>query len=95
MDKLTALLDRAKRAAAAAQTVAERQVRFDAERRAREAIAADYARRLAERAKFRRLLSDSDLDGERFRWYFTRIENSQDLHSLRRWIDGKIARGAA
>src|SRR5271169_6735084 len=47
------------------------------QRTARE-VSQDYAERLAEKAVFRRLLSDEALDGVRFRWL---IENR------RRWND--------
>lgn len=98
-DKLLALLSRAKAAAdrAAQKALKERlkrKWRNHAAQAAKQAtsVANDYAHRLAERRRFRALLSDDALDGERFRWYFSRIENSQSLDELRRWIDGKISR---
>jgi len=55
-----------------------------------EAIAEDYANRLAEKHLYRQLLSDERMDGLRFRWFFTRIQKDTSLDELRLWIDHKI-----
>jgi len=87
LDRLTHVLKRAREAAHRA----ERRTALQAQRESERLIAEDYARnRLAERAKFRRLLSDELQDGLRFRWYFTQIEDSIPLDQLRKWIDGKM-----
>jgi hypothetical protein len=57
-----------------------------------ERIAEDYAKRLAEKALYRELLSQESQDGMRFRWYFTRIKKDTPLDELRVWIDAKINR---
>jgi hypothetical protein len=57
-------------------------------------ISADYAARLQDRATFRRLLADERLDGERFRWWFTRSHNhdAYDLDGWRRRIDAQMTK---
>jgi hypothetical protein len=87
-DPLKALLDRAlARSAAIDRSRAAARGKTEEEK-----IAEDYAKRLAEKATFRRLLSDESQDGMRFRWYFTRINKSTPLDELRAWIDGRIDR---
>lgn len=56
----------------------------DRERQAALGVSADYANRLQDRAVFRRLLSDDQLDAARFRWWFTRPHNAE-LYSLDGW----------
>lgn len=59
-------------------------------------ISEDYAARLAEKATFRRLLSDEALDGVRFRWLFVHRDKwplvimNPSLDQTRKWIDGAI-----
>jgi hypothetical protein len=58
-------------------------------------VSQDYAERLAEKATFRRLLSDEALDGVRFRWLFehtTAQLDFKDIDALRKFIDAAIAR---
>jgi hypothetical protein len=65
--------------------------------RSREEVSQDYAERLAEKAVFRRLLSDEALDGVRFRWLFSNemipryTDERTSLDSFRKWIDSMIA----
>jgi hypothetical protein len=47
-----------------------RQVAIKRTQRTATEVSQDYAERLAEKATFRRLLSDEALDGVRFRWWF-------------------------
>lgn len=89
-DPLTRLLSRAK---ARAYEV-EKQKLLVSSTASDSAIAADFAARLAEKARFRTLLSDDRLDAERFRYYFTHIhDGTETLDSFRRWIDGRMNRG--
>lgn len=53
-------------------------------------ISEDYAGRLADKGRFRALLSDESQDGLRFRFYFQYIEPSTGLEQLRAWIDDKM-----
>jgi hypothetical protein len=55
-----------------------------------EMISEDYAKRLADKALYRRLLSDERFDGLRFRWFFQNIQKDTPLEELRVWIDSKI-----
>jgi hypothetical protein len=87
-DRLAAVLDRAKRRAALHQQTKRRLLG----RRSDKSVSEDYAGRLAEKARFRELLTDQRLDGLRFRWYFEHIETSMPLEDLRSWIDSKIAK---
>lgn len=90
MDPLLRVLNRAK--ARAAEISREQSVA--AGKASDSAIAADFAARLAEKARFRTLLSDDRLDAERFRYYFTHIhDGTETLDSFRRWIDGRMNRG--
>lgn len=86
-DKLKELLSRARERIASAQKDTLRaRAASDAE-----ALAQDYARRLEERARFRRLLADDDLDGMRFRWYQKHFCQGDSLDSFRAWIDSQMA----
>lgn len=59
--------------------------------RSAEVIALDYAARLAEKAKFRRLLSDEAQDGLRFRFYFNHMRTTEmTLDQIRSWIDSNM-----
>lgn len=95
-DKLAALLQRVQRRLDSAKQ-AELKRRLKKKYKDRRAainfetaqVAIDYAQRLAERAKFRRLLSDDRLDGERFRFYVEHFADS-DLDTFRGWIDSKM-----
>lgn len=96
---LQTILTRARAAAAAAESHARQKAlkrslkdKWKRKQAEQAAVAADYARRLAERAKFRALLSQEAQDGLRFRWYFEHIENTVPLDQLRRWIDAKMAK---
>lgn len=85
--RLKQILVRAKRNAA---LTAEAKRKLKAANRDK-SVAEDYADRLAERAKFRELLSQERMDGWRFRWYFTNIQTDHSLEELRAWIDSKVA----
>lgn len=63
--------------------------KFAQRARSAEAISEDYAKRLQDRARFRALLSDDRLDGERFRWYCQHFTDG-DLNSMRVWIDERM-----
>lgn len=54
-------------------------------------VAEDYADRLAEKAKFRRLLASEEMDAWRFRWYFQNVQKDVPLDQLREWIDSQVA----
>ena len=102
MDKLSALLSRvrsqiARESSLTSQRALKKQLKSKWKRKAEEQnrIAEDYAQRLAERARFRRLLADEAQDGLRFRWYFEHIENSIPLDQLRSWIDAKMLQSEA
>lgn len=96
-DSLDELLASALRQSARIRKTSAQQAAF----RDTRAVSEDYASRLAERAVFRRLLSDEALDGVRFRFLFTRylsfpksghIGTFQDLDSMRKYIDQEISR---
>ena len=64
--------------------------------RTRAEVSQDYAERLAEKATFRRLLSDEALDGVRFRWlwkHWERLRHNDfsNIEALRAWVDWNIA----
>lgn len=52
----------------------------------------DYPAKLAEKARLRALLNSSQFDGERFRFWFTRIDTRFSLDEWRKRIDDKINR---
>jgi hypothetical protein len=62
------------------------------DRQAALGTSADYAARLAEKALFRRLLNDEQLDAARFRWWFTQPHNrdAYDLDGWRGRIDAQM-----
>lgn len=70
-------------------------------RATRSELSEDYAERLAERATFRRLLSDESLDGVRFRWWFaqrkkdtstilSQADRLMSIEDFRKFIDSEI-----
>ena len=68
--------------------------------RTRTELSEDYAERLAEKATFRRLLSDEALDGVRFRWLIKNRQRWNDIgldtsiytfDQMRTFIDRQIA----
>jgi hypothetical protein len=65
-DLLSSAVRRAKRI--------QRQVSVRRTQRSATEVSQDYAERLAEKAMFRRLLSDEALDGVRFRWLYTALD---------------------
>lgn len=68
----------------------------DQERQAALGLSADYASRLQDRATFRRLLADVELDAARFRFWFSRPFNVE-LYSLDGWrerIDAQMMKEA-
>lgn len=92
LDCLEALLTQAKVHSARLKSARERRIAqakgFD--------ISEDYAERLAEKATFRRLLSDEGLDGVRFRWlwkHWERLRHNDfsNIEALRVWVDKNIA----
>jgi hypothetical protein len=92
LDCLEALLTQAKVHSARLKSARERRIAqakgFD--------ISEDYAERLAEKATFRRLLSDEALDGVRFRWlwkHWERLRHNDftNIEALRVWVDKNIA----
>lgn len=85
-DKLFQILVRCQRKA----ELLKAAERVEADLRYERQIAEDYAQRLEEKAKFRRLLADDRLDAARFRFYFTQIETKLELDQLRTWLDGKM-----
>jgi hypothetical protein len=69
------------------------------EARSHSEVSQDYAERLAEKATFRRLLSDEALDGVRFRWLWAHWDTTNDsqvkwvpIDALRAWIDAQIGK---
>lgn len=99
-DEMEALLSSAQRHA---NRMREKSVIRRTARTQRE-LSEDYAERLAEKATFRRLLSDEALDGVRFRWlwnaYFAYgapginqdvIDKIRTVDDLRKHIDSQIA----
>lgn len=96
-DALEALLHSARAHARRMQ----KSVQARQEARSAGEVSEDYASRLAERATFRRLLSDEALDGVRFRWIFSQgLRRASDLwvqypgegiDALRKMIDEQIA----
>lgn len=86
-DPLSRVLSRALRRAEAKEA-AEKKLREKAQATR---ISEDYARRLIDKATFRRLLSDERMDGLRFRWYVSNVMKNMDMDQLRLWIDAKIA----
>ena len=89
--RLYRILDRARRRAALEATAKAKLKAANRER----TVAEDYAARLAEKAKFRKLLADEQMDGWRFRWYFEHVEKDKSLEEIRAWIDSRVAAEAA
>lgn len=87
LSRLQVILTRAKRAAALTKTARQKLRAANRDRK----VSEDYADRLAEKAKFRKLLTDEQMDGWRFRWYFTHVQKDLPLEQLREWIDAKVA----
>ena len=97
LDCLEALLTQAKVHSARLKSARERRIAqakgFD--------ISEDYAERLAEKATFRRLLSDEALDGVRFRFLFQKgiphvwalwlEQPGFSLDLFRKYLDAQIA----
>ena len=86
LDRLNRILFRALHAA----DVAAEERRQAKQKSEADAIAEDYARRLAEKHLYRELLSGDPQDGMRFRWYFTHIKKDVELNELRDWIYRRI-----
>lgn len=70
------------------------KIRADTKRAIASKISAetqDYAQRLAEKALYRRLLANEELDGARFRWLYKHSLGGSDRHrgidDWRAWID--------
>jgi len=90
LDKLQALLTRSRRRAEREALASAKRKGLAKRQSAERKISADFAERLAEKFRIRRLLREGAGDDERFRFYFTHIDRSTNLEELRKWIDHKM-----
>jgi hypothetical protein len=92
-DELSRFLSEAQRRADSLKM----RARYKEARQQNLSVSEDYAERLAEKAVFRRLLSDEALDGVRFRWLLARnrvllgTHDCDTLDQIRKWIDSEIS----
>lgn len=71
--------------------LAARSARANADKK----ISVDFTHRLQDRATFRALLADPQLDAARFRWFFTEHwEGPHSLDEMRRFIDERMNKNA-
>lgn len=92
MKSLDTLLSRA-RERIALQELKKFRERTISQKKALDArIAEDYAARLAEKSRIRKLVEAPERDGERFRFYFSRIYGGHMLYEVRKMIDEEIQR---
>lgn len=84
--RLQSLLERTRKRVELEAKASGHAKRQSAERK----LAEDFAERLAEKFRIRRLMRQGEGDAERFRFYFTSIDPSTNIEELRTWIDHKM-----